>query len=192
MSATETKYTPIRVQLSKFDNRTFDHGANKAFIFLWIIVDILFVRNPINVFIGFKVWILKLFGATIGKRPVIKPGVHIKYPWKLILGDDVWIGEKAWIDNLVEVRIGNNVCISQDAYLLTGNHDYRSETFALITGPIVLEEGVWIGAKTVVCPGVTCKAYSVLTVGSIATNDLEANSIYQGNPAIFKTIRWKY
>ena len=126
---------------------------------------------------------LRLFGAKIGKGLVIKPKVNIKYPWFLEIGDHVWIGEEVWIDNLTLVKIESNVCISQGAMLLTGNHNYKKSSFDLITGQITLEDGVWIGAKSVVCPAVTCHSHSVLAVGSIATKDLEPYTIYQGNPA---------
>jgi putative colanic acid biosynthesis acetyltransferase WcaF len=120
----------------------------------------------------------------VGKGVVIKPAVSIKYPWKLEIGDHVWIGEKVWIDNLAKVRIDNNACISQGAMLLTGNHNYKKSTFDLLVGEIVLQEGAWVGAQSVVCPGVTCCSHSVLSVGSVAVSDLEPYSIYQGNPAV--------
>jgi putative colanic acid biosynthesis acetyltransferase WcaF len=82
------------------------------------------------------------------------------------------------------VKIGDNVCISQGAMLLCGNHDYKKPTFDLITGPITLEEGVWIGAKSTVCPGVTCRSHAVLSVGSVASKDLDPYGIYRGNPAV--------
>ena len=126
---------------------------------------------------------MRTFGAKIGENVTIKPKVNIKYPWFLKISDNVWIGENVWIDNLTQVTISSNVCISQGAMLLCGNHNYKKSTFDLMLGEIVLEEGVWIGARSVVCPGVTCKSHSVLTVGSVATSDLEAYSIYQGNPA---------
>lgn len=129
------------------------------------------------------VWILRLFGAKIGKDVRIKPYIYIHYPWKLSIGDYSWLAE-CRIENLAEVSIGNNVCVSQKAMLLTGNHDYKKADFDLITKPIVLEDGVWIGANAVVCPGVTAASHAVLTVGSVATKDLESFSIYQGNPAI--------
>jgi putative colanic acid biosynthesis acetyltransferase WcaF len=130
-----------------------------------------------------------MFGARVGSGVVIKPRVTIKYPWKLTVGDHSWIGEQVWIDNLDHVIIGAHVCISQGALLLCGNHDYKKPTFDLITGPIVLENGVWIGAKANVAPGITCGSHSVLALGSVATKDLEPWQIYQGVPAAAKKPR---
>lgn len=89
-----------------------------------------------------------------------------------------------WIDNLGIVAIGNHCCLSQGAMLLCGNHDYSKSTFDLMVGDITLEDGVWIGAKSIVCPGIICHSHSVLSVGSVATKNLEAHTIYQGNPAV--------
>ncbi len=136
-----------------------------------------------------KVKILKLYGAKVGYNVLIKPNVNIKYPWFLEIGNDVWIGENVWIDNLAQVTIGNDVCLSQDAYLLTGSHNYKKTSFNLMLGSIVLEDGVWIGAKSTVCPDVICKSHSVLAVSSVATTNLEEYTIYQGNPAIEKRKR---
>lgn len=136
-----------------------------------------------------KVLLLRLFGAKIGRGVNIKPNVNIKYPWKLSIGDFTWIGEGVWIDNLAFVSIGNNCCISQEALLLCGNHDYKQPTFDLITKPIVLEDGAWIGAKGVVCPGVIVKSHAVLAVQSVATKDLQPYEVYQGNPAEFVKTR---
>ena len=123
-------------------------------------------------------------GQKWGGAFYIKPGVNIKYPWRLKCGDHVSIGEDVWIDNLANVTIGNNVCISQGAMLLCGNHNYLKSSFDLMIGDITIEDGAWVGAKTVVCPGVTMKSHSVLTVGSILSSDTEEYSIYRGNPAI--------
>jgi len=128
--------------------------------------------------------LLRLFGGKVGKNVIIKPNVWIKYPWKLTIGSDVWIGEYAWIDNLASVQIGENVCISQGAMLLTGNHNYKKTSFDLMVSEIVLEAGSWVGTKSIVCPGIICKSHSVLAVNSVATKNLEEYSIYQGNPAI--------
>jgi putative colanic acid biosynthesis acetyltransferase WcaF len=151
---------------------------------MWYITNNLLFRSyaiPIN---NLKRFFLRIFGAKVGRGVVIKPGVNIKYPWLLELGDHVWIGEGVWIDNLTNINIGCNVCISQGAMLLTGNHDYKKISFDLILKPITLEDGVWIGAKSIVCPGVICFTHSILTAGSIATHSIEPYSVYQGNPAV--------
>lgn len=163
---------------------TLQIGASTFKQLLWYITNIIFFKNSLNISSGLKKNLLKLFGARVGKGVVIKPSVNIKFPWKLSIGDHSWIGENVWIDNLAKVSIGNNVCISQGAYLLTGNHNYKKTTFDLITAEIILEDGVWIGAKAIVCPGVTCKTHAILTVASVASKDLDAYTIYRGNPAI--------
>lgn len=89
-----------------------------------------------------------------------------------------------WIDNLSKVKIGNNVCILQGAMLLTGNHNYKKSTFNLMIGEITLEDGIWVGAKSVVCPVVTMRSHSILTVGSVLTKDTEEYGIYQVVPAV--------
>ena len=173
-----------QTQLQKaFDKKDFDAGASTFKIVCWYFTSMLFFRSGLVPFSSVLVFLLKSFGAKIGKDVRIKPYIHIYYPWKLTIGDYSWLAECS-IENLAQVNIGKNVCISQKAMLLTGNHDYKKSTFDLMTAPITLEDGVWIGASAIVCPGVTAKSHSVLTVGSIATKDLEAYSIYQGNPAV--------
>jgi len=171
-------------QLRKaFDTKGFDQGASLIKAFLWYFTDTIVFRSGLVPFSVILVWILKLFGAKIGKDVRVKPFIHIKYPWKLTLGDHSWLAD-CYIENLAPVVIGKNVCVSQKAMLITGNHNFKKIGFDLITDGITLEDGVWIGAKATVCPGVTCKSHSVLTLGSVATKDLEAYSIYQGNPAV--------
>jgi len=173
----------LQTDLSTFSNPQFSRGAPRWKELAWYIVSALFFRHALSLSSGVKVWWLRRFGAKVGKGVLIKPSVQIKFPWKLSIGNHAWIGEHVWIDNLEQVTIGPNVCISQGALLLTGNHDYKKPSFDLITKPIVLEEGVWIGAKAVVCPGVIARSHAVLAVGSVATKELKAYSIYQGNPA---------
>ncbi|MCB9282995.1 MAG: colanic acid biosynthesis acetyltransferase WcaF [Lewinellaceae bacterium] len=175
----------MQTDLSSFSNPDFRRGASGLKEIAWYLVSSLFFRHSLALgkFPGFKAWLLRRFGAKVGKAVVIKPSVQIKFPWKLTIGDHSWIGEHVWIDNLAPVTIGSNVCLSQGALLLTGNHDYKKPSFDLITQPIVLEDGVWIGARSVVCPGVTARSHAVLAVGSVATKELEAYQVYQGVPA---------
>lgn len=148
-----------------------------------MIVNAFFFNHPLAVSSSFKCRLLRLFGAQIGSGVIIKPSVNIKYPWLLNIGNHCWVGEKVWIDNLAQVTIGNHVCLSQGCFLLTGNHDYKKPTFDLIIDSIVIEDGVWIGARAVVCPGVYAESHAVLAVQSVATKKLAAYGIYQGNPA---------
>ena len=173
-----------KVNFSTFNNDWYDPGKNGLIRILWYFVNVIVFKSYFFPFYKVKASILRIFGATVGSGLVIKPCVNIKYPWKLIINDDVWIGEEVWIDNLDLVEIGNNVCISQGAMLLTGNHNYKKISFDLIINKITLEDGVWIGAKSVVCPGITCKLHSILSVGSVASTNMEPYGIYQGVPAI--------
>lgn len=166
-----------------FDKNGFDPGASSFKIACWYFTSVLFFRSGLIPFSTVLVAILKMFGAKIGKDVRIKPCVYVHYPWKLTIGDHSWLAE-CRIENLAEVNIGQHVCVSQQAMLLTGNHNYKKVGFDLITQPITLENGSWIGAHAIVCPGITVKSHAVLTVASVATKDLEAYSIYQGNPAI--------
>ncbi|MBT3071362.1 WcaF family extracellular polysaccharide biosynthesis acetyltransferase [Rhodomicrobium sp. Az07] len=127
--------------------------------------------------------VLRLFGAKIGAGVVIKPGVRVKFPWRLEIGADSWIGEDVWIDNLAPVAIGRDCCLSQGAYLCTGSHDWTSRTFDLITKGIRVEDGAWIAAKAVVAPGVVVGEGAVLGLGGVAMRDLAPWGIYRGNPA---------
>ncbi|MCR5312406.1 MAG: WcaF family extracellular polysaccharide biosynthesis acetyltransferase [Bacteroidaceae bacterium] len=179
----EEDLTKRTVDLSTFTIGNFDKGAGKIKIALWYFINALFVRASWNPFMSIKILLLRMFGAKIGDGLVIKNNVIIKSPWFLTIGNNVWLGEGCWIDNLERVDIGNNVCISQGAMLLTGNHDYKDRSFSYLNKPIIIKDGAWIGAKSIVCPGVTIDENAILTVGSIATHNLIHDTIYQGNPA---------
>lgn len=173
----------MKTDLSRYDNSWYEPGRGALKRLIWYFTNVLFFLNPFNPFSGVKVRLLRLFGAKVGIGVNIKPCVNVKYPWLLEIGDYTWIGENVWIDNLATVQIGSNVCISQGAMLLCGNHNYKKATFDLMIGNITLEDGSWVGAQSVVCPGVTLHSHSVLGVNSVANHDLEPYSIYQGNPA---------
>ena len=174
----------LKTDLSRFDNAWYHTGASPLKSVLWYFTNEIIFKSGFFPIYGIKCKILRLFGAKIGKNVILKPGVNLKSPWRLTVGDNTWIGEKVWIDNQADITIGANVCISQGAMLLTGNHDYKKVAFDFIIGKIVLEDGAWVGAQTVVCPGVTLGSHSILSVGSVATKDLEAYGIYQGIPAV--------
>lgn len=130
-----------------------------------------------------KVAVLRWFGARIGRGVRIKPGMRVKFPWRLEIGDHAWIGEDVWIDNLAPVVVGDHCCVSQAAYFCTGSHDWSRESFDLRCAPITLADQVWICARATLGPGVTANEGAVLSLGSVAVRDLEAWTIYQGDPA---------
>ncbi|HVU57434.1 MAG TPA: WcaF family extracellular polysaccharide biosynthesis acetyltransferase, partial [Puia sp.] len=159
-------------------------GASRIKQIAWYFVNIIFFKNPFNIFSATKVALLKMFGARLGTGVVVKPAVNIKYPWKLTVGDYSWIGEEVWIDNLSDVVIGRNVTLSQGSLLLTGSHDHTRTSFDFLSQPIVVEDGVWIGARAVVSGGATCGSHSILGINSVTEKDLEPYTIYKGNPAV--------
>ena len=178
-----------KTDLSSFHNGWYKPGRGLLVRALWFVVNALLFQSRVLPFSGLKVRVLRLFGASVGVGVVLKPAINIKYPWRLRIGSHTWVGENVWLDNLDQITIGSHCCISQGAFLLCGSHDYTSTSFGLITQPIVLEDGAWVGAKAIVCPGVTMGSHSVLAAGSTATDSLAAYAIYQGNPATKKRER---
>lgn len=174
----------LQTDLSKYNNAPYHPGGGSLKRSLWFYINTIVFKTGLLPVSAVKTGLLRLFGAQIDKGVVIKPYVNIKYPWNLRIGQNAWIGEQVWIDNLVMVSIGANACVSQGAMLITGSHNYKKPTFDLITGPITLAEGVWIGAGAIVTPSVTAASHAVLTAGSVANNNLEAYRVYQGNPAV--------
>jgi putative colanic acid biosynthesis acetyltransferase WcaF len=185
-----SRETAHAVALRKYDNKSFDRGRSKLVECLWLLLDAVFVRSRLPG-CAHRRLILRAFGARVGKRVIIKPGARIKFPWRLEIGDDSWIGEDAWIDNLGTVKIGENCCISQGAYICTGSHDWGTATFDLIVNPARIGNCAWLGAHSVVGPGVNVGEGAVLSLGSVATSDLDGWAVYQGVPASFTKPRSK-
>lgn len=174
---------PRVVSLRDYDSVSFSRGRSKLVESLWLLVDVLLIRSRLPGHFHRRMF-LRAFGARVGKRVIIKPGVHIKFPWRLSIGDDSWIGEDVWIDNLALVQVGANCCLSQGAYVCTGSHDWNSARFTLIVSPVTIEDDAWIAARAVVGPGVIVGSGAVLCLGSVATSRLDPWAIYQGVPAV--------
>jgi putative colanic acid biosynthesis acetyltransferase WcaF len=161
----------------------FDRGAPKWLEILWILARCALFMTPIPYPSNLKAAVLRRCGAKVGRRVVIRSLVNISFPWRLEIGDDVWIGDGVWILSLARVTVDSNVCISQRSYLCSGTHDYRKDTFDLITKPIHIREGSWIGAGAFVGPGVEVGPNSVISAGSVALRNVAARTVVQGNPA---------
>lgn len=179
---------PTDVDLSRFDNtQDSDYQVGRPFMVrvAWFLVGLPLLRSSLLPSSAMRRKLLRWFGAQIGEGAVIRPGVRVKFPWKLKLGDHCWIGEDCWIDNLAPVTLGNHVCVSQGAYLCTGSHDWSDPTFGLITRPIDVEDGAWIAARVSVGPGSVIGSHAVIGFGSVVTGVVPPYEIHGGNPASF-------
>jgi len=180
------------VNLSHFNSKNgLNRGSSRFKELLWYLIKMFFFLTAFPFSNGLKSSLLRFFGAKVGFGLVIKPRVNIHFPWKLSIGDHVWIGEEVFLLNFEPLIIGNNVCISQRAFLCGGNHDYRDPSMSYRNGPITLEDGSWIGAGCFVGPNVRIETDSVVTAGSVVTASLEGNGIFRGNPAVRVGTRWK-
>lgn len=176
------KEVPI-TDLGRFNNDAFDRGRSKLTEIIWTLFSALIVQSRLPGS-GLRIMILKAFGARIGRAVVIKERVKIKFPWKLTVKDNAWIGEAAWIDNLADVKIGANACISQGAYLCTGSHNFKKPTFDLMVAPINIGESAWVCAQARVGPGITIEAGAIVSFGAIVTMDLPQMTILKTDGSI--------
>ena len=173
------------VHLARFNNSWYQPGRSRLWQAAWFFVGLPLLRFSLVPSSAFRVRLLRLFGAELGSGIVIKPGVRVKYPWRLKVGNDCWLGEDCWIDNLASVELQSDVCVSQGAYLCTGNHDWSDPAVGFVLGPITLEDGSWVGARAVIAPGVTLERHAIAAAGSVVTKSIPASKIYAGNPAVF-------
>jgi putative colanic acid biosynthesis acetyltransferase WcaF len=171
------------VNLNQYNQGDYTPGAPIWLQLLWYFLGSPLVRSYWLPWSGFKVMILRWFGAEIGEQVRIKPGIRVKFPWRLRIGNHVWIGEDAWFDNLALITIEDHVCISQAVYLCTGNHDWSSPYFDLRVAPIMIQEAAWVAARAVVGPGVTISAGAILSLGGVAHRSLMPMAVSVGNPA---------
>ena len=174
------------MRLDKFHNPEFSRGASKLNEVLWWIVRSLLFAPWFPIPSAIKVAALRIFGAKVGRGVVIRSRVNITFPWRLSIGDHVWIGDEVLILSLAPVTIDSHVCISQRAFLCTGSHKFRSEHFNLVTKPIVIGEGCWITANVFVGPGVTLGSNTMCAPGAVVLRSCGPDQVLMGNPAAAK------
>ncbi|WP_233217241.1 LbetaH domain-containing protein [Trinickia dabaoshanensis] len=155
----------------------------------WFIVETFVINNRLVPISAVRVGLLRLFGAKIGRNCRFVHAIRVKWPWNLEVGDNSWFGESVWIYNQDRIRIGSNVCISQDTFLTCGSHD-AATNMDLRVAPITIEDGVWITSKCVVQKGVTIGRSALVTPLSVVHRSLEPEGVYGGNPCQF--IRWRF
>ncbi|MEQ1850133.1 MAG: WcaF family extracellular polysaccharide biosynthesis acetyltransferase [Chthoniobacteraceae bacterium] len=181
-----------RVRLDQFrPDAELERGRSRWFEALWYLCKCAFFLSALPWPNRLKCSLLRCFGATVGEGVVIKPRVNIYFPQKLVIGSHSWIGEEVFILNLERIEIGGHCCISQRAFLCTGNHDYRDPVFPYRGAAITVEDGAWIGAAVFVGPGIRIGAEAVAAAGSVVTADLPGAMICAGNPCVPVKKRWK-
>lgn len=171
------------MDLSRFKNPEFSRGASVVKEVLWWGVRSLLFAPWFPVPSGWKCAVLRAFGAKVGRGVVIRSRVNITFPWRVEIGDHVWIGDEVLILSLAPVKIGRSVCLSQRSFLCTGSHDFRSEAFDLVVRPIEIGEGSWIAAGVFVGPGVVIGKNTLCAAGAVVVRDAGPNTTVVGNPA---------
>jgi putative colanic acid biosynthesis acetyltransferase WcaF len=137
---------------------------------------------------GWRRWLLRCAGATVGRDCHVYPAARIWAPWNLRLGDVVAIADDVEIYNPAAVTIGSYATISQGAFLCGATHDYRRASFPTVARPITIETQAWIAARAIVVPGVRVGPGCVVGAGSVVTRDLPAWTVCAGNPCrVLKT-----
>lgn len=180
-----------RVRNDHFVTTGLDRGRGRVTEAIWYLIKCVFFLSPLPWPSRLKIEILRFFGSELDSGVVIKPRVNIHLPWKLKVGEFTWLGEEVFILNLERVEIGSHCCISQRAFLCTGNHCYDDPAMAYRNRPIVIEDGVWIGAQSFVAPGVRIKTDAVITAGSVVLKEMPEQTICSGNPCEPRKPRWK-
>ncbi|AOW17490.1 colanic acid biosynthesis acetyltransferase WcaF [Polaribacter vadi] len=158
-------------------------GRNAFVVQLWWIVQSIFFKNSPQFLYGFRRFLLRLFGAKIGKKVIIRPSVKITYPWKVSIGDYSWIGDDVVLYSLGEIEIGKNVVISQKCYICTGSHDYLQSDFPIFAKKNIIKDECWLATDVFVAPGVIIGKGSVIGSRSSVYKDIAPNKVCVGNPA---------
>jgi putative colanic acid biosynthesis acetyltransferase WcaF len=158
------------IDLSIYNNSSYTRGVPRWKEVMWWLCRSLLFAPWFPVPSPFKVMVLRIFGAKVGRGVVIRSRVNITMPWRLDIGDHVWIGDEVCILSLAPVRIGNHVCVSQRAFICTGNHDFRKETFDLITAPVDIGDSCWIAACAFVGPGAVIPSGTLVKAGGVWKN----------------------
>lgn len=158
-------------------------GRSKITVQLWWFVYALFFKTSPQFLYGWRRFLLRSFGATVGKDVIIRPSAQITYPWKVFIGDNSWIGDDVVLYSLGNITIGSNTVISQRSYLCTGSHDYTKESFPIYAKEIIIKDQCWLATDVFVSPGIIINEGTVVGARSTVIKDLDAFSVYVGSPA---------
>lgn len=153
----------------------------------WALCYVFLFQYTPNPCYSWRAFLLRLFGAKIGKRVHIYPRVHIWAPWNISVGDESGIANDVTLYSQGLITIGQRAVISQGSYLCAGTHDFDKPGFPLITKPIVIGDHAWVAAQAFIHPGVTVNEGCVVGARSVVTSDLPEWTICSGFPA--KTLK---
>lgn len=171
----------VTINLSKAGKGNFQRGRGRLTEALWILIEWAVINNALLPVSGVRVFLLRLFGARIGRGVRCPHPFRVKFPWKLAVGDRCWIGDGVWLYNQAQLTIGADVCVSQHTFITTGSHEVATN-MDLRVDPVVIEDGAWICARCIVQKGVVIGRNGVITPGSVVHKSTRENSIYGGNP----------
>jgi putative colanic acid biosynthesis acetyltransferase WcaF len=149
---------------------------------MWTFGKMLFCLSP-RPFFGWRRFVLRCFGAKVGRHVHICNSAHIYFPWKFIIGDWSAVGEDALIYNLGMITVGEKVTISHRAHLCAGTHDYRQSDMPLLKPPITINNQAWICADAYIGPGVTIGEGAVVGARAVVPKNVAPWTIVTGNPA---------
>jgi putative colanic acid biosynthesis acetyltransferase WcaF len=158
-------------------------GKSKWTVQLWWITYALFFKPSPQIFYGWRRFLLRSFGAKVGKNVILRPSLQVTYPWKVSIGDNSWIGDDVVLYSLGEIEIGSNTVISQRSYICTGSHDYSSESFDIYSKKITIGNKCWLATDVYVAPSITIGDFTVVGARSSVFSDLPPNKVCVGSPA---------
>lgn len=128
-------------------------------------------------------WLLRRWGAKIGRGVRVYSSAKIWAPWNLDIGDFVTIGPDVNLYTVDKIVVKNLAIVSQGAHLCTATHDYSSGQFDLLTGPVTVGENGWIASEAFIAPGIRIGTSAVVGARAIVTHDVADSAIVAGNPA---------
>lgn len=169
--------------LSRFVLPSAFRGRGAFNVQLWWLIQSCFFSTSPQFMYGWRCFLLRLFGAKIGRNVLIRPSVRVTYPWKLTICDYAWVGDQVELYTLGEITIGAHAVVSQRSYLCTGSHDPASRSFRIFAKPIVIEEGAWLATDVFVAPGVTIGRNALIGARSSVFADAKADFVHVGSPA---------
>jgi putative colanic acid biosynthesis acetyltransferase WcaF len=156
--------------------------SNRVGRLIWNLVAILLFRFSPRPFHGWRAFLLRLFGAKVGKGVHIYPKVKIWAPWNVIFGDECGVANDVTLYSQGKISIGRRCVISQGAHIVAGTHDYTKAGFPLITFPVNIGDHVWVAAEAFIHPGTTIGAGSVIGARSVVTKDMPEWMVCAGHP----------